>query len=355
EQAVLWRAALVAVASGLVFLALSPWIRQLGISAMGAAPEVSAAIDLYVFIRLWSAPFALLNYALLGFLLGRGQAGQALALQILLNSVNIILSITLGLGLGWGLAGVAWGTVIGEITASAVGIWLVWRSFRGYPVLPRARLTDWPALKRLMALNGDILIRSFVLMAAFFLFTRQGGQLGTTILAANAVLLHVLMTASYLLDGYAAAGEQLGGQSLGARDRAAFARTVRLTAIWGFVTALGFSAIAWVFGPALITLITTAPEVQASAQAYLGWAAAAPVLAVLAYQMDGIYIGATWSKTLRNQMLLSFALYLPLVLLLPLLLGNHGIWIALLMFLAARGATLSARLPRQMDRAFSKT
>ena len=352
EQAIFWRAFLVALVSGMALLVAAPLIVAGGIWFIAAEPRVSESLATYVYIRLISAPFALVNYAILGYVLGRGEAGIGLALQLILNLSNIGLSIYLGLWLGWGLEGVAWGTVGGEALAMLIGLVFVIRRFRRMPAMRQGAVTDMVALKAMVALNRDIMIRSFVLLGAFALLTRQGAQLGTLTLAANAVLMNFFLLAGYLLDGFATAAEQIAGRAVGARYRPAFDRAVRLTALWGF----GFSGVIALFflglGDHLIAIVTTAPEVREEAMRYLPWAALTAVAGVLAFQMDGVYIGATWSRDMRNMMLLSFALYLAAMFTMGPVFGNHGLWAALHVFLLARGLSLLAILPVRAARTF---
>lgn len=353
EQVHFWRAVAVAVLLGLALLAAAGPIASAGAWFMDAEPAVTEAMRTYVTIRLVAAPVSLANYAILGYLLGRGEAGRSLALQLLLNGVNIVMSVWLGLELGWGIAGVAWGTVVGEAAACALALVLLVRRFAAQPPVLRAELLALAPILRTLSLNLDIMIRSFVLLGAFALMARQGAQLGTLTLAANAVLMNFFLVAGYFLDGFATAAEQLTGRAIGARQEQALRRTLRLTGLWGFATAAGVSLLLLAFGESLVALITTAPDVRAAAADYLPWAALTALTGVLAFQMDGVYIGATWSRAMRNMMLLSFAAFLAALLALPPVLGNHGLWIALHVFLVARGLSLLALLPGRVRREFA--
>jgi putative MATE family efflux protein len=353
EQLHLRRALAIAVLSGLALLAASLPIASAGAWFIGGDAAVTAAMRSYVEIRLVAAPVALANYAVLGYLLGRGEAGTSLTLQLLLNGVNVVMSVWLGLGLGWGIAGVAWGTVAGELAAFAVGMALLVRRFAAGPAIRRADLLAPAEIRRTVSLNLDIMIRSFVLLGAFALMARQGAQLGTLTLAANAVLMNVFLVAGYFLDGFATAAEQLTGRAIGARDEVSLRRALRLTGLWGLATAAILSLLFLLAGNDLIRLVTTAPEVRAEAVAFLPWAALAALTGVLAFQMDGVYIGATWSRDMRNMMLVSFAGFVVALFSLPPLFGNHGLWIALHVFLVARGLSLLLLLPRRIRREFA--
>src|SRR5690554_3743766 len=292
---------------------------------MNPEPRVATAMNTYIAIRMLAAPLSLTNYAVLGYVLGRGEGGLGLLLQLVLNGANIVLSIYLGLVLGWGLEGVAWGTVGGELAGAVFGLTLVFSRFRRLPPVGLSRVFDVPAMSHMISINRDIMIRSFALLGAFALFTRQGAQLGTVTLAANAVLMNFFLVSGYFLDGFAAAAEQLAGRALGACHAPAFQRAVRLTVIWGFALAFLATGIYLLFGEALIALITTAPEVREAAEAFLPWAAFTAVSGVLAFQMDGVFIGATWSRDMRNMMLLSFVLYVASIFVLGAAFGNQGL------------------------------
>ncbi|EFL87857.1 MATE family efflux transporter [Ahrensia sp. R2A130] len=353
QRVVLLRAMALSAAIGLVVLLLSPLILSGGLWAMESTDAVEGAVQDYFTIRIISAPLTLLNYATLGWLLGQARAGVALFLQTILNGSNIVLSIYLGLHLGWGIEGVAWATVIAEGLAVICGFVLIARSMRGFAFPSMARLFNPEALKRLFGVNRDIMIRSFCLLFAFAFFTTQGAKFGEETLAANAVLMNFFLVSGYFLDGFATAAEQLAGRALGANYRPAFDRSVRLTLIWGFVLA-GFATFAFFAGgPWLIDMLTTDETVREIARTYLPWAAMTALVGVVAFQMDGVFIGATWSSDMRNMMILSLVVYLIVWWFAVPLMGNHGLWLALNVFLGVRGITLYARLPVRRAQSFN--
>ena len=353
EEAVFWRGAGLGLAIGILVAILGVPLGLLGAWGMGIAGETAEAARSYVAIRALGAPFSLANYAVLGYVLGRGEAGLGLALQVLLNGTNIVLSITLGLWMGWGIAGVALATVIGEAMATTVGLLILARRFRGHAGRPSwMRVVDRAAVSRLLVVNGDIMIRSFCLIGAFALFARLGAEQGPLTLAANAVLMNLFFLSAYLLDGLATAAEQLAGRAVGAGHRPAFDRSVRLSVLWGFaLTGLIFLAYA-LGGEALIALMTTDAEVRGQAGRFVLWAALTAPAGVLAFQMDGVFIGATWSRTMRNMMLVSLALFAVAAFALMPPLGNHGLWLAMELFLLARGLLLWWRMGSLADRTF---
>ncbi len=352
EQSVLLRSGLLALAAGFLMLVLQVPIGKVGVLALGVHGDVAAAALLYVSVRIWSAPFGLINYAVLGWVIGRGESGSGLLLQTLLNGVNIALSILFVLGFGWGVAGAALGTVAGEVVTTFAGIALAWWKLRAAPRPKRAEIFDLKRLKRMMAVNSDVMVRSMALLFAFAFFTRQGALFGDIVLAANAILMHFFLIGGYFLDGFATAAEQLAGRAVGARFRPAFERVVELTTLWGFLTALLLAALFAFTGPLVIDLMTTAPAVRATARLYLFWAALTPLVATIAFQMDGIFIGATWSREMRNMMLLSVAVYLVAWAVLTPIFGNHGLWASLLVFLSARSITFHMRMRHLVPRTF---
>lgn len=352
EQAVLWRAVLIAVVAGVVFAALAPLVALAGQWFMGAEPRVSEAMGTYIRIRLLAAPFSLINYAILGYVLGRGEGGLGLMLQAVLNGINILLCFLLGLELGWGVAGVAWATVTGEFLAMLLGLAIVLNRFRKLERPSRRRILDLPAYRHMLSLNRDIMIRSFSLLAAFALFTRQGAQFGTVTLAANAVLMNFFLVAGYFLDGFATAAEQLTGRAIGAQAATPFRQAVRLTLIWGFGLAGIATLVLLTAGANLVALVTTSADVRHAADTYLPWAAFTALSGVLAFQMDGVFIGATWSRDMRNMMLLSFLAFSAALITLAPAFGNSGLWAALHVFLLVRGLSLLAVLRLRVRTAF---
>ncbi|GIL01746.1 MAG: MATE family efflux transporter [Alphaproteobacteria bacterium] len=352
KQAILMRALILAGAAGVIMVLLSPLILAIGLWFMTPGRAVAEATGQYFTIRMLSAPFALANYAVLGWLIGLGRTGLGLALQFLLNGTNIVLSVVLGLWLGYGIAGVAWATVAAEVLAAGAGLVLC-RALIIHRALPsRAQVMAMAAWRRLVNLNGDIMVRSFALLFAFAFFTAQGARYGEVTLAANAVLMHFFIIGGYFLDGLATAAEQIIGRALGARYRAGFVRGFRLTLTLNVGLAMALTAVYLVAGPWLIAVITTLESVRAEAGAYLWLAALTPLTGVLAFQMDGVYIGATWSREMSRMMLVSIAIYLITWWLMRDSLANTGLWLALHAFLVSRGVTLSLMLRPRLRTAF---
>ncbi|MEH6718537.1 MAG: MATE family efflux transporter [Aurantimonas endophytica] len=352
-QAVFWRAIALALVIGLVLVLAEPLITALGLLAISPGEGVAETVRTYVFVRMFSAPFALVNYAILGHVLGRGRGGLGLGLQIVVNGTNIVLSILFGLVLEGGIAGVALGTVCGEALGAVVGLWILIRGFDRRDQPSRQAIIDRQGFLRMVAVNRDIMIRSFCLLGAFVLFTRLGAQLGAVVLAANGILMNLFLVGGYFLDGMATAAEQLVGRSIGARYRPAFDQAVRLTIGWGLGLSLLLSALFFLAGDALVAFLTTDVAVRQSAGTYLAWAALTPLAGALAFIMDGVFIGATWSRTMRDMMLVSVAIFALAAYGFTGLYGNHGLWLAMLLFLGLRGFSLLALLPRRRAQSFA--
>jgi putative MATE family efflux protein len=352
QQAVFWRAFLSALGLGVIMLAFSPLILRYAPDLMTSDPTVAEVTRHYFGIRVLTSPATFANFAILGYVLGRGQGMLGLTLQIILNGTNIVLAILFGLVLDWGVAGVAWATAAAEVTAVVIGLVIVSRQFSAGDRPTRADILDAAKLRQLFQLNADILIRSLILNGAFAVLTRVGSSFGAVTLAANAVLMNIFMLSAFFLDGLAGAAEQLAGRAVGAQYRPSFDRALKLTGLWSFMMA-GVVGLFFIgFGQPIIQLLTTSEAVRQEAYVYLGWAAVTGLAGALAFQMDGVFIGATWSREMRNMMLVSFAGYcVSLAVLVPMM-GNHGLWLSLNLFLLMRGFFLAAMVPRKARQSF---
>lgn len=351
RRAVLARALILSALIGSAIVVLQWPLGQLAYRLMGASPAVTEAAQAYFFVRVWSAPFTLANYVVLGWLVGQARTGFALALQILINSANIAATAILVLWLDLGVVGAALAALIAEATGLAIGLALAAWFQRGAPPLAAAVVLDRAKLTRMLAVNRDIMIRTAALIAAFLFFTAQSARAGDVVLAANAVLNNLVLVAAYFLDGFATAAEQLCGRAVGARDAHAFRSAVRLSIGWGSAVALVVAASYLLAGEHLIGLMTASADVRIAAEHYLVFAVLAPIAGVGAYAFDGIFVGATWTRDMRNLMLASLALYL-VTWQLASGFGNAGLWAALLTFLLARGALQGLRYPALLRATF---
>jgi MATE family, multidrug efflux pump len=351
-RAMLVRAVAMAALVGIALLALQLPLATAIFGLIGGSDAVTAAARSYFAVRLWSAPFVLANYVMVGWLVGQARTGIALLLQIVINVVNMAATAWLVLGVGAGIEGAAIAAVLAEGIGFAAGAVVAWRMLGGEINVVASVLFDRVKLKRMLAVNRDIMIRTAALIAAFLFFTAQGARAGDETLAANAVLNNFMLIGSFFLDGLANAAEQLCGRSIGARDRPGFMRAVRLVVLWGFGFGAAVSLLFLFAGAPLIDFITTSAPVRATARDYMWLAALGPVCGVLAYSFDGIYIGATWSRDMRNLMIVSLVIYLASWWLLQMF-GNAGLWGALLVFLLARGLLQTLRYPSLLRATFA--
>jgi MATE family multidrug resistance protein len=343
--ALLTRALLIALVAGLGLILLQAPLIAAAFSIAPASPEVEALGRTYLSIRIWGAPATIALYAVTGWLIALERTRGVLVLQLWMNGLNIALDLWFVLGLGWGVPGVAVATLFAEWTGLALGLWLCRDAFAGAAWRDRARVFDRARLSRMIAVNRDIMIRSVVLQLSFTAFLFLGARFGDVTLAANQVLLQFLEITAYALDGFAFAAESLVGQAVGARSAVGVRRSSILTSQWGVGGALLLGLAFWLGGPALIDIMSTSADVRGEARAYLGWAAAAPVIGIAAWMFDGIFIGATRTREMRNAMLLSTAVYVVALLVLVNAFGNHGLWAALMVLNATRGVTLWLRYP----------
>jgi MATE family multidrug resistance protein len=351
-RAFLARGLIVAAVIGAGLILLQVPLAAILLNAMGGSDEVTRAAKTYFSIRIWSAPLALANYVVLGWLIGQARAMLALAIQIAINLVNMVATMFLVLGLNAGIAGAATAAVIAEAAGFAIGLMIAARLSPGGLFVSAKMLFDRAKLMRMMSVNRDIMIRTGALIAAFLFFTAQGARAGDITLAANAVLNNFLLVAAFFLDGLANAAEQLCGRAYGARDKSAFAGATRLVVAWGFGFALAVSLVFMLFGPGLIDVMTATEEVRHVARDYLIFVVFSPLLSVFAFAFDGVYIGATWARDMRNLMVLSLLMFLTAWLALRDF-GNAGLWGAMLVLYAARGGLEAARYPALLRRSFA--
>jgi len=355
-QNTLGRALLIGFGFGLAVIVLQIPIIWVAFTLLSASAEVEMLAAQYVTIRIWGAPATLVTFAILGWFIGLQRTRWALGLQLWLNTLNIILDVIFVLVLDWGVAGIAAGTVIAELSTVIIGLVLcvrlhIQRTGRGLH-FDRNRLKDLGALKRLLQVNTDIFIRTLGLLLVFGWFTSKSAAYGDDVLAANYILLQFITFSAFFLDGFAIAAESLTGNAIGSRDAPLLSQTVRRTTHMAGFTAVGLSVGFLLFGGLAIEFLTNVEEVRRAAKTYLPWVWLIPVISVWCFQFDGIYIGATWTRDMRNLMLVSLAIYLAALYSLTPLFGAHGLWAAMAIHYVARGATLGFRYPTLARRAF---
>ena len=343
-RAMIARALLLAAALGGVIVALQLPIIHFAFWVIKASAQVEHYAREYFLIRVWSMPAVLGSYAIIGWFYGLRNVRTPLMVQVFVNCLNIVLALLFVFLFKWGVPGVAAASLIAEYAGLLLGLYSVWRTLRNLPrdnqSGKRTKLLDPEQLKRMVAINSDIVLRTVCVVSVLGFFMAKSAELGDVQLAANQVLHHFLIFTSYALDGVAHAAEAILGESVGRRDRAAFMHDRRVVFLWSGVVGLINIVLYAVAGHAIIALMTSIPEVRAAAANYVWWPVLMPLVSVWAYTYDGVYLAATRTRIMRNTMLASFAVYLVLLYTLLPLIGNDGLWIALAGFLVGRGVLL---------------
>ncbi|TNC71510.1 MATE family efflux transporter [Rubellimicrobium roseum] len=343
--ALLSRALLIGLGGGCLLILLQPLLFWAAFRLAPASPEVEALAGQYLTIRIWAAPAAIAAYGINGWLIAQERTRAVLALQLWTNGINIALDVAFVLGFGWGVPGVALATALAEGSGLVLGLWLCRDAFRGTAWKDRARVLDSVRLRRMAQVNADILIRTVLLLSIFVSFQFWGAGMGDATLAANQVLMQFVNIAAYALDGFAFATEALVGQAFGAGRIGELRRGIRLASLWGLGAAAALGLAYAAFGPGIVALMTTAPEVREEAARFLPWVALAPLIGLPSWMLDGIFIGATRTRDMRTMTALAVALYFAAAWPLTEAFGNHGLWAALTLSWALRAVTLGWRYP----------
>lgn len=344
-RAVLGRALLMAVGLGLILMLLQWPIRLSAFSLLSGSEPVEAIAQDYFRIRIWGAPATLATFALMGLLIGLGNSKQLLIVQLFLNGLNMSLDIWFAGVLGWGVAGIALGTVIAEWSTVAFAGWLIYRDLSkrktpGQQFWPCAQILDKAALSKTLSANANIMIRTLLLVFSFAFFVNQSAKFGNVILAANHILLQFVAFAAFFLDGYAFVVESLVGASIGAKRRDIFDVAVKRTTVLAFITALLLAMWIWLFGSLAVSLLTNIPEVRFAANEMLFLAAIYVFFSFAAFQLDGIFIGASFTRQMRNAAFMSLAVFFLVWWLLTDRFGVGGLWWAMILYVAARADAL---------------
>lgn len=344
--AVLLRGLMIGLAAGAVFVALQAPLVWAAFRIAPASPEVESLARAYLAIRIWGAPATIALYAITGWLIATERTRGVLVLQLVMNGLNVGLDLLFVLGFGWGVEGVAVATLLAEGAGLALGLWLCRAAFASGAWRDRARLFARAPLRRMAAVNSDIMIRSVALQGAMTAFVFLSAGQGDVTLAANQVLWQFVIFAAYALDGFAFAAEALVGQAAGARSVAVLRRAGFLASGWALAAGAGLALGFWMGGPWIIDLMSTAPEVRAQARDWLPAVLVLVLIGVGPYMLDGIYIGATETRAMRDTMLLAVGAYaLFLWLALPTM-GNLALWVGLAGLNVTRAILLGALYPR---------
>lgn len=357
-RAALLRGALLGGAVGLALVLLqwpAGWVafKALEIDSNASLATFEAARR-YFDIRIWGAPFALASYAAFGWLSARGRTDYLMIASLVITGLNVVLDYWFVVGLEWGAGGVAAGTLIAEIAGFAVCAFFVARILAANGGLRShwtfATLWRPEKVRRTLSVNRDIFIRTILLAFSYSFFVQRAGQFGDVTLAANQTLLQLFLFTGLALDGTAIAAETLVGRAIGERDReralARYRSAVRRTFIIAGVLAFLFTAVFAIFGEAFINLLTPYGAIRTEALRFLPWVVMSPLIVVLGFQLDGIFIGATRAREMRDAMILTAPLFVAAGLALPPPFGNHGLWAAFTLYFLLRAATLAVYLPR---------
>jgi len=344
-RAYLLRALILGLLAGLFIFLLRTPLMELGLWISPASSDVEELAQKYISIRVWSAPAAIGLYGIVGWLIALERTKSVLFLQFFMNGVNVLLDIWFVLVLNWGVQGVAIATVIAEVSALILGLLICYDRFKDKS-WPTLRIVFSIArLKNMLSINLDILLRSIILEIIFVSFLLYGGKFGDVKLAANQVLLQFLHIAAHGLDGFALAAETLVGQAFGKKDRSILRKSIIVSSKLAFLLSCIMAISFLLFGSSLIDLMTTAENVRLEAKSYIIFITLVPILGVSAYMLDGIFIGATKTKDMRNMMFITLIFYVIALLLLVPYFQNTGLWSALLISFIVRGATLAFRYP----------
>lgn len=332
-----------AIIGGVLIILLQYPIDLLSFNLLSGSNEVESLAKEYYYIRIYAAPASLGIMALSGWFIGMQNARIPMIIAILINIINIGANVIFVYGFGMKSDGVAWGTLIAQYAGLVTGIILFWRKYRSYFRYWESQLFfNLAKLKRFFKVNFDIIIRTLSLIFVFAFFTAESAKINDTILAVNTVLLQYLLVFSYLTDGFAHAAEALVGKYIGAKDNPNLKKVVRYLFLWGLIISIPFT-LTYVFGGNyLLFILTDNPDVISAAAPYLFWIGVVPIVTFAAFIWDGVYIGATASKPMRNALLIStFIIFLPSYYLLNKPLGNHGLWLAIMLFMISRGVLLT--------------
>ena len=340
-RAIVYRALLLAAAIGIVVIALQLPILSFALWFIDASAEVERYARVYFLIRIWALPAVLGVFAVIGWCYGLKDVRSPLVILCFTNGLNIGLDFLFVFGYGWDVAGVAAASLIAAYAGLFLGLYYVRRNLtRLADDGRRSRIFDPVQVARMVSINGDIVLRTFCVVSVLAIFMSKSAQLGDLVLATNQVLHNFLVFTSFALDGIAHAAEAILGTQVGRRDRKAFVHGMRVVLGWAALFGVLTVAVYAVLGPLIVDLLTNIPEVRAGAEAFLIWPILMPIVSIWAYTYDGIYLAATRTKIMRNTVVVSFLVFIVMVHLLVPVLGNGGLWIALMTYLASRGLLL---------------
>ena len=339
------RGLIIGFVAGLVLLLLQIPLFWLALNIFQAVPEVESQAKVYLSIRVWSAPLSIANFAVLGWLIALEKTFYVLFLQVLVNVLNVVLDLVFVLYLGWGIEGVAFASLIAELSGALLASVIIIKLYQLYGSPKLFKLFSIHEWKRLFFTNVNILIRSIILEVVIISYVFFGSTLGTVILATNHILLQFVHIASYALDGFAFSAEALVGSAYGQRSQPKIRSAALKSTFWALLCALLMTLFFFLFGEKLIHVMVKDEIIQNTSQEYIFWMAITPISGFLSFMLDGVFIGATGTKYMRKAMLQSLGVYIIFMSVLFPILGNHGLWICINIFFMARAIFLFRYYP----------
>ncbi|WP_226669832.1 MATE family efflux transporter [Metabacillus litoralis] len=341
----LLRPMIIAIIVGMIFIILQYPILQISLKVIGASESVTSYAATYFKVRIWGAPFILLSYVMIGWLMGLGKVKLSLAMQIVMNLLNIILDLVFVLGFNMGVSGVAYATLIAEISAIMFGAYLIFKVNKvRLSQIKLSMLLESEPLLKMLHVNRDLFLRTVCLLTMTGIFTSKGASMGEVTLAANAIILQIHYIMAYLFGGFANASSILVGRSIGGNNQFLYKRAFFLSGQWGFIAAIGLSLVIIFFGDIVISLFTIIPDVRETASELLVWMIIFPFVGFWGLQLEGIFSGATEAKSIRNSIVFALLVFLIAIWLLAPY-QNTGLWLAFVIFSASRSFFLSLFIP----------
>lgn len=338
---------IIALVVGIGFIVFQKPIEYIALSLLHPAEDVAELASGYFGIRIWGVPFTLINYVIMGWLIGMSRIKISVLIQIFMNLLNIVLDVVFVFGFGWGVSGVAAATLLAEVIACILGLWIIWRGTSYHFQVPSIKmLADGSSVKKMMAVNQDLFIRTICLLAVFNLFTYKSADFGTETLAANAVLLQIHYLMAYFFDGLSNASSIFSGKAIGSKDRKLFQRNLELSFQWAFYSSVMLLMLYWIFKESVFSFFTSIPKVIRLGYIYGDWLLLFPLVSSFGIVLYGVFTGATETAPIRNSMLLSLTVFLIAMAAGVPNLENHGVWLAFILFSLGRSVFLILYVPK---------
>ncbi|MCM1519514.1 MAG: MATE family efflux transporter [Lachnoclostridium sp.] len=338
-SAILMRGMTTSLTAGILILLLRIPIGRLSLAVMDVDTATADAAMKYFTILSAGAPAVLSTYVITGWLLGMQNAKAAMWISLVINAMNLVASCALVIGLDMKIEGVATGTLIAQWSGFILGLVIIARRYKVH-FIPLKQLLDFEEIKRYFSINSDIFLRTLCLVAVTVWFTKAGALQGTLVLAANTLLMQFFMFFTYFVDGFAYAGEALTGRYIGSRDRTNLRLTISTLLKWGLWIGLIFTVIYFVAGQWIVSMLTSEESVVEASREYIGWVVLVPLAGFSSFTLDGIYIGATMTRRMLISMGVGMIVFFSIYFLTYKAIGNHGVWLAFIIYLATRGVIL---------------